>query len=122
MEIDVKKLTEERDDIFQNNLMNQVQKELAGKVSKSYNDFVFSLLEQFGVTRENWRDWLGRVEIYSMPWSKHFYIDGNYAFSICEEPFVINTLDEKNDDGKIEISTRYRVEIFDSLLSIKKED
>jgi hypothetical protein len=106
MEIDV---------IFQNNLMEQVQKEIAGKVSKSYDDFVFSLLEQFGVTRENWREWIGRIVIYTDGWSKHFYIDGHYVFSIYEEPFAINVLDEKNDDGKIEISTRYRVEIVEGL-------
>ncbi len=100
--------------------MQAIQKELARKVSKSYDDFVFSILEQFGINRENWREWLGRVTVFRAPYSDNYYIDGNYVFSIVLEPVVVNTEDKMVDDGKIEISIRYRVEIYDHLLDMRK--
>lgn len=70
-------------------LFDNLQTQLARKISENYDNLIFSLLECYGITRENWRDQVGRVLIVQTGWTKHFYIDNVYAFTIMEESQMI---------------------------------
>ena len=96
-------------------LLSEVHKMISGKVSENYDELVFSLLEQFGITKENWRENLDRVKIFQAAWSyiKHFHIDGEYRFSIIEEPGELIFDNEKNTYG---MRINYRVEVFEDML------
>lgn len=97
-------------------LLSEIHKMISGKVSENYDDLVFSMLEQFGITKDNWRENVGRVTIVdtaSDPWTKHFYIDGGYRFSIVEQPGELVFDDEKCEYG---MRINYKVKVYEDML------
>ena len=95
-----------------NNLLTDIRDGIAKRITKNYDDFVFSLLSHFGITKENWRDHVNRVEIIEQPLVKHFYVDHHYAFSIVTE----NDLSEFDEEHSYKNTTNYRVEIFEYMI------
>lgn len=98
-------------------LLAEIHKMISGKVSDNYDELVFSLLGQFGITKENWREHIDRVTIVSgnTCWTKHFLIDGQYRFSIIEEPGELIFDDEKNECSMV---VNYKVEVFEDILGV----
>lgn len=59
--------------------------EIIKKINESYGDFLLECLKPYGVTRDNIRDYAGRIEIFELkndPRIQEFYLDYNYIFSI----------------------------------------
>lgn len=99
-----------------NDLMGEARDRIAKEISDSYDNFIFSLLEPYGINRENVGDWVGRLLILVDNYeTKHFYIDGEYVFSIMRESFMADLVNFK-------IETRYRVGIFEELKNKKAGD
>ena len=97
-------------DIFDGpDLLSEIHKMISGKVSENYDELAFSLLGQFGINKDNWREHVGRVTIVSDVWVKHFLIDDEYHFSIVEEPGELIFDDEK---GEYSMNINYKVEVF----------
>lgn len=103
-------------DIFDGpDLLSEIHRMISGKVSENYDELAFSLLGQFGINKDNWRENLGRVTIVDCDtnWTKHFYIDGEYRFSIVEQPGELIFDDEKREYG---MRIGYKVEVFEDML------
>lgn len=104
-------------DVFDGpDLLTEIHKMISGKVSENYDELAFSLLGQFGINKDNWREHVGRVTIYSCDrdvFTKHFYIDGEYRFSIVEQPGELIFDDEKREYG---MRISYKVEVFKDML------
>lgn len=99
-------------------LIGDLTKELVRKVSENYDELAFSLLGTFGINKDNWRENVGRVVIVDMacdPWTKHFFIDGEYRFSIIEKPGELIFDDEKGEYG---VTVSYKVEVFKDMLGV----
>ena len=95
-------------------LLSEIHKMISGKISDNYDNLVFSLLEQFGITKDNARENVDRVFIIQTGWTKHFHIDGEYRFSIMEEPGELIF----DDDGGCSMRINYKVEVFEELLGV----
>lgn len=103
-------------DMYKNDLLSEIHRMISGKVSENYDELAFSLLGQFGINKDNWREHVGRVVIVDTacdPWTKHFYIDGEYRFSIVEQPGELIFDDEKREYG---MRIGYKVEVFEDML------
>lgn len=102
-------------DVFDGpDLLSEIHRMISGKVSENYDELVFSLLGQFGITKDNWRENLDRVTIVrDRLWVDHFHIDGEYRFSIVEEPGELIFDDEKGEYG---VAVSYKVEVFKDML------
>lgn len=99
-------------------LLTEVHKMISGKVSENYDELLFSLLGQFGITKENWRENIGRVAACGCDrdiWTKHYYIDGEYRFSIVEEPGELIFDDEKCECG---MGINYKVKVYEDMLGV----
>lgn len=97
-------------------LLSEVHKMISGKVSENYDELLFSLLGQFGITKDNWRENLDRITACSCDiWTKHFYIDGEYRFSIVEEPGELIFDDEKSE---CDIKINYKVKVYEDMLEV----
>lgn len=95
-------------------LIGDLTKELYRKVSENFDDLVFSLLGQFGINKDNWREYIGRVEIIQTGgFNKHFIIDGEYRFTIIEQPGEL-IIDDEKDECKYVVN--YKVEVLEELL------
>jgi hypothetical protein len=94
-------------------LLSEVHKMISGKVSENYDELIFSLLGQFGITKDNWRENLDRISIVKdRLWVDHFYIDGEYRFSIVEEPGDLIFYEEKDT---YRVAVNYRVEVLECM-------
>lgn len=103
-------------DMYKNDLLSEIHRMISGKVSENYDELVFSLLGQFGINKDNWRENLDRVTIVrDRLWVNHFYIDGGYRFSIVEEPGELIFDDEKREYG---MRISYKVEVFKDMLGV----
>lgn len=101
-----------------NLLIDDLQTQLARKISENYDDLIFSLLECYGITRKNWRDHVDRILIVDAGWpscTKHFCIDNVYAFSITEESEMI--CDDEHLDYKYQV--KYKVEYIESMRGVE---
>ena len=75
------------DDIMET-FVNQTAKQIATE----HDDLMFSWLEPYGVTRENYMEFVPRIMIEEMPFGwdlccghiQHWFLDGNYIFSVEE--------------------------------------
>ena len=116
MEIKVDKIPKDVGiDLFDgDDLLSEIHRMISGKVSENYDELAFSLLGQFGINKDNWREHVGRVTIYSCDiWTKHFCIDGEYRFSIVEQPGELIFDDEKNECS---VFVSYKVEVYEDML------
>lgn len=57
--------------------------DLGQKVMELCDELVFQALEPFGITKENCRDYKGRIAIYYEGLFQHYFVDGFYAFTLC---------------------------------------
>ena len=94
------------------NLLTDIRDDIAKRISKNYDDFVFSKLSRFGITKDKWRDHVNRVEIIEQPLVRHFYVDHHYAFSIVTE----NDLSEFDEEHSYKNTTNYRVDIIEDMI------
>lgn len=94
-------------------LLSEVHKMISGKVSENYDELVYSLLGQFGITKYNWCEHIDSVTVVSDTWVNHFLINGEYCFSIIEEPGEL-IFDDENGEYKYVVS--YKVEVFKDML------
>ena len=95
-----------------NDLTNDIRNRVAKELAESYDEFVFSLLGPFGITKENYRDHIDRVAIIGSDLVKHFYVDHNYRFSI----FIENDLSGFDEEHGYKITTKYRVDIVEHMI------
>ena len=99
-------------------LLTEVHKMISGKVSENYDELLFSLLSQFGINKDNWRENLGRVAACGCDrdiWTKHYYIDGQYRFSVIELPGELIFDDEKGECGMM---INYKVKVYEDMLGV----
>ena len=93
-------------------LLTEVHRLISSEISENYDNYVFSLLEQFGITKDNWRKHVGRITIVmDQLWVEHFFIDKEYRFSIVEEPGELIF----DDDGECKCVITHRVEVFECM-------
>ena len=96
-------------------LLSEIHKMISGKISDNYDNLVFSLLEQFGITKDNWREHVDRVRVIrDRMWVDHFHVDDQYRFSIVEEPGELIF----DDDGGCSMRINYKVEVLEELLGV----
>ena len=94
-------------------LLSEIHRMISGKVSENYDELVFSLLGQFGINKDNWREWISRITVVTdCMWVKHFCIDGEYRFSIVEQPGELIFDDEKNT---CRVAVNHRVEVLECM-------
>ena len=99
-------------ELIENDILGDVRKKLMKEVSESYDNLAFFALAPYGITGENWRENVDRVCIVSQTFSKHFYVDDMYAFSIVT--FVdYSEFDEKHE---FKLTLKYRIEIFEDMI------
>ena len=96
-------------------LIAEATDNIGRQLAKSYDDFVFSILSQFGINKDNCLEYVGRIVIFDQglhSTAKHWYIDGEYKFTIIEVPCKFSF----NEDGTdFRILTEYKVEVWDEL-------
>ena len=99
-------------ELIENDILGEVRKKLAKEVSESYDNLAFFALAPYGITKENQMEWVDRVEIVDGPNTRHFFVDGLYAFSIV----TIMDMKEFDEKHSFNIKFKYKIEIFESML------
>lgn len=94
------------------NLMTKISNEFARKVSKNYDELVFSMLSRFGINKDNWQCHIDRIETVQTACTKHFFVDREYRFSIIKEPDEM-IFDDSNSYYKISIV--YKVKVYEDM-------
>ena len=98
-----------------NDLLGNVKEKLCKEISENYDKLAFSALEPYGITGDNWTDNVGRVVIASTSFSKHFFVDGLYAFSIVT--FIDDS--EFNAENHFKLTMKYRIDIYEHMLGMR---
>lgn len=99
-------------ELIENDILSEVRDKLAKEVSESYDNLAFFALAPYGITGENWLDNVNRVEIASTSFSRHFFVDGLYAFSITT--FIDDS--EFNEENSFKLTLKYRIDIYEDML------
>ena len=84
--------------------------ELADKVAlqmiDGFNDITLEWFEPYGITRQNYHEYIPRILIEHMIGSNtsHFFLDGNYIFSIA----IVHRVTQNETGDGYSITTDYR--------------
>lgn len=99
-------------EIIENDIFGEMRNKLSKEISESYDKLVFFALAPYGINGDNWMDNVGRVEIASTSFSKHFFVDGLYAFSI------VTFIDDSEFDAEhsFKLTLKYRIDIFEDMM------
>ena len=98
--------------------MDELIDDISSKLTKYYDDLAFSMLSQYGIDRKNLTVHKGRLVILQLPLNDHYYIDGEYKFSITKIP----TIDvEENDNDGLNFTFLFKVEVIESMKGTKYE-
>ena len=99
-------------ELIENDILGDVRDKLAKEISESYDNLAFFALAPYGITGENWMENVDRVCIVSQTFSKHFYVDDMYAFSI------VTFMDDMDFDEEhnFKLTLKYRIEIFEDMV------
>lgn len=98
--------------------MDELIDDISSKLTNYYDDLVFSMLSQYGIDRKNLTVHKGRLVILQSPLNDHYYIDGEYKFSITKIP----TIDaEENDKDGLNFTFLFKVEVIESMKGTKYE-
>lgn len=93
--------------------MNELIEQFARKVAKTYDDLILEMLAAYGIdihdlSTEN----LARVCRVTTGWNDHWYIDGVYAFSICQTNELV---EPSEDDSGYKYIVSCKVEIIEEM-------
>lgn len=75
---------------IENLAISEIGNNLSYELASQFDDLVFTMLYQYGIDRTNWREQIHRIEAVDVPGAyysdiKHFFVDGEYAFTIEPE-------------------------------------
>ena len=99
-------------ELIENDILGDVRKKLMKEVSESYDNLAFFALAPYGITGENWMENADRVYIVSQSFSRHFFVDDMYAFSIVT---FVDDMDF-DEEHNFKLTLKYRIEIFEDMV------
>lgn len=119
LDYDIKTIPKGKDiSDYELRFMDELVDDISSKLTKYYDDLVFSMLSQYGIDRKNLTAQKGRLVILRSSWNDHYYIDGEYKFSISKIP----TIDvEENDNDGLNFTFLFKVEVIESMKGTKYE-
>ena len=98
--------------IIENDILSEMRNKLSKEISESHDNLVFFALAPYGINKENWSENTDRVYIVSQSFSRHFFVDGLYAFSIVT--FVDDS--EFDAEHSFKLTLKYRIDIFEDMI------
>ncbi len=97
------------------NPINELRDKLAKEMAESYDNLAFFALAPYGITKKNQMENVDRVEIVNAPNTRHFFVDGLYAFSII----TIMDMEEFDEKHSYNIKFKYKIEIFEEMVGMR---
>lgn len=82
--------------------------ELAKKVADDVDEFYFKVLESYGITRENFREYEDRLLMNVYPDHFDILLDGEHILT-CGVHVDVSNLYEENGVHKVTLKARYEV-------------
>lgn len=77
--------------------ISQSIKNISKRIAVHKDNVILNELKKYGFTHENLSENLYRVEVFSADYnSKHFFVDGYYAFTLVDELVISDDFEAKN--------------------------
>lgn len=98
---------------IENLAISEIGNNLTYEMASIYDDLMFTMLDNYGINKSNWREQIHRVEAVDVPGAyyseiKHYFVDGEYAFTI--EPEI-----EFIYEPTYKVTVKYTVKILEHM-------